>query len=294
MVMTRHYTHAADMTSIAIEVIECDHPDARTIVFCNGLATDAFYFKYLIAHLVGRARLITWDYRGHGRSGAARELESISVAAMADDLRRVLDATKTPHATLAGFSFGCQVVLEAWRHFPERIDAMILALGTFERPFDNVFHPTIGPRLFSVYKRIAPTLAPGLIKLGALGRIGSVGVSMGRIAGHIESNIPAEDMNPFFEQFRGMDARTWASMAIAAQDHSARDLLESITAPTLIVAGGKDTFTPAHMSEHMRDHIPDNRMLYLPHATHTGLLGHYPQINAAVRGFLDDHDLLLR
>lgn len=291
--MIRHYTHAADSTSIAIEVIDCDHPDAHTIVFCNGLATDAFYFKYLIAHLVGRARLITWDYRGHGRSGAARDLDSISVAAMADDLRRVLDVTETARATLVGFSFGCQVVLEAWRHFPERIDAMILALGTFERPFDHVFHPRVGPKLFSVYKRLAPRLATGFIKLGSLGRVGHFGVYAGRVVGNIEPNIPAEDMNQLFEQFRVMDARAWAAMAIAAQDHSARDLLESITAPTLIVAGGKDTFTPAHMSEYMRDRIPNNTMLYLPRATHTGLLGHYPQINAAVRDFLDARGSLL-
>ena len=38
------------------------------LVFCNGLANDAFQWGMVLEKLGGKGRLITWDYPGHGDS----------------------------------------------------------------------------------------------------------------------------------------------------------------------------------------------------------------------------------
>lgn len=295
--MTDHLRHhraafvrAEDGTALSYEVYPCE--DGPTLLFCNGLATTAFYWKHILARFEGRAQLITWDYRGHGRSQAARDLDALTIPACARDIGKLLDVAGVERAALLGFSVGCQVVLEAWRHLPERILALVPALGTFEHPFDNVFHPRIGPQLFRAYRRLAPALAPAMMPLAALGARTPLTVRAGQLGGMIERNIPDEEMLPFFEHFSQLDGQSWAAMAIAAQAHSARDLFPHITAPTLVVSGGRDTWTPAHMSETMRDEIPGAQLAHFPDATHTGLLGHHQQIGDAIEAFLVAHDLI--
>lgn len=282
--------HAPDGTPIAYHISD---PELEpTIIYSNGYATSTHYWAHIHAHFRGRARQITWDFRGHGRSGAARDLSAVSIAALARDLGRILEVEGIERATLVGFSFGCQVTLEAWRHFPERIAGIVVALGTFERPFDEVFHPRLGPKLFRVFRAGAPRLGPAMMRAAGMLAPLPFNVSMGKRLGMIEANIEDAEMRPFFEHFRELDGATWAAMGIAAQAHSARDVLPTIKAPTLIIGGGKDVWTPIKKSEEMHALIPHSEYVFLPTATHTGLLGHSGRIITALDGFLSRHQLI--
>jgi pimeloyl-ACP methyl ester carboxylesterase len=282
-------TLASDATPLHFEVIEGPGPN---LVFTNGYATSSFYWRHVLEHLKGRARLITWDLRGHGKSGPARDLDNLTIAACADDLARVMDAAGADQAALLGFSFGCQVTLEAWRHFPQRIRAIIPILGTFEHPFNHVISPLIGPVLFQVFKRAAPRLGSHILALVGATAHTPIGYLVARKTGQVEPSVPFEHMQPFFEHFRDLDGPTWAALGIAAQAHSARDLLPTITVPTLVIGGGKDDWTPPAMSHHMHQAIPGAELLFLPDAGHTGLLGHAHKILPAIDDFLTRHALL--
>ncbi len=58
-------------------------------------------------------------------------------------------------------------------------------------------------------------------------------------------------------------------MLAAAGHHTADEMLATITVPTLVVAGGRDGFTPAERSQQMAAAIPHAELLELPHASHT-------------------------
>jgi pimeloyl-ACP methyl ester carboxylesterase len=53
-----------------------------------------------------------------------------------------------------------------------------------------------------------------------------------------------------------------------ASEHSARDHLEHVNVPALIVAGTDDTFTPYRLSEEMHRLIPGSEILAVPGGTH--------------------------
>ena len=113
------FTRAADGQRLAYHVLPGEGP---TMIFANGFATTHNYWRHILASYHGRARLITWDYPGHGQSDPARG--PMSVARLADDMARVLDAADAPDAIWMGFSFGCQVVLEAARAHSARQRAL--------------------------------------------------------------------------------------------------------------------------------------------------------------------------
>lgn len=278
------HTYAADGTKLAYELIDADGP---TFLFCNGYATTHFYWRHVLDHFRGKARLITWDYRGHGRSGPSQTLRGLTMADVARDIEAILDATDTRDVVLFGFSYGCQVIFEAYRHLSDRVIGMVPLFGTFEHPFNHVFHPRLGPKLFKLFQKGAGRLAPGPMRLMGKTAHSPIGYRLGQLTGMIEWNIPHHEMKPFFEHYNDLHVPSWVAMGEAAQAHSARDVLPTVDVPTLIISGGKDSWTPFHMSEQMRQLIPSPQYHHLPKATHTALLGHAPVVIELLDAFID-------
>ena len=79
------------------------------------------------AELARFARVVSWDYRGHGLSDAPEELERYTLAQVVDDLRRVhAAAAGDAPAIAAGLSVGGIVSLSYARAHPERVRALVL------------------------------------------------------------------------------------------------------------------------------------------------------------------------
>ncbi|MFW5967508.1 MAG: alpha/beta fold hydrolase [Persicimonas sp.] len=262
------------------------------LVFVNGYATSNSYWTYFVDRFRGRARLVNWDLKGHGRSGPARDLSEASIEGSVDDMLRVMDAAGVEKATLLGFSMGCQIILEAWRTASERISALVPILGPYERPFDTAFPRGVGKVIYEFFRRVGPVAAGAMLKSTSLTSRHPVSYTIAKFAGLIGKKVAYGDMEPFFEHLAEIDGPTWAALGIAAQQHSAGDLLEEIDVPTLVVAGGNDSFAPPRLGQKMQRHIPDSELLVVPEATHTGLLGHNEVIEEEVEGFLERYGLI--
>ncbi len=79
------------------------------------------------AALARFARVISWDYRGHGLSDAPDEPARYTLAQVVEDLRRVHDAAADgAPAYVAGLSVGGIISLSYARAQPERVKALLL------------------------------------------------------------------------------------------------------------------------------------------------------------------------
>lgn len=282
------FVEAADGTPIAFQV----RGEGPALVFTNGLATSSFYWRRLIPRLEGRARCVTWDLKGHGDSGPARALERTTVPDSADDLRRILDAVGASRAVLFGFSFGCQIVLEAYRHFPERIAAIVPILGTYGHPFRTFVSPRVGPLFFGVFRRLPVGLTAAALRFaGRSARLPGSFAASQRL-GLVGEGLTFDDMAPFYDHIGKVHGPTYKAMGIAAEAHSAEDLLPHIRCPVLVVSGGKDAFTPPGAARLMAERIPGAEAFHLPDASHTGLLEHPDAIGGRIEAFLERHHLL--
>lgn len=254
------------------------------ILMTTGVSNDEFVFGPLIDTLVPHGRVVTWDYAGHGDSEPSRDPGGLTIPGVVRDLERVLDATGEEQAVLVGFSVGCQVVLEAWRRFPERIRAIVLLLGTPGRPLERFLSPTIGPLTARMLRRLPPRVLGGAFWLGA--SVARVPFYAAWATGVIEPRVRYRDFRPFLHHLGRLDAASYQHLVLAAQAHDAREVLPTIRVPALVVTGGTDVFTPVDVGQAMAEAIPGAESLFLPEAGHAGLIGHQQEIDAAVEVFL--------
>lgn len=283
MNLRERWTVSADGTSLAF----WDEGQGPAVVMTNGYANSTLYWEPLRQRLRQNYRVIRWDLRGHGRSGPVRDLETMTIAGCADDMRRVLDAAGVEKAVLAGFSLGSQIVLEAWRHFPDRILGISPILGPFERPFDTLLHPKVGPMIFKLYQSIPAAVWGRGLKMGGLGSMLGPVHAMAKAIGFVGPEVPMTEMEPFYLHLAQIDIPSWYVMGLAAQEHSARDILDDIDVPALVIGGAKDRFSPGEVSRAMAQEIPDAELVWLEEATHTGLFDAREAIAEAMVRFLD-------
>jgi len=236
--------------------------------------------------------VVTWDYRGHGRSELPRDPDNVTVPCHARDLQAVMDTLEIPGAVLLGHSMGVQVILEFYRNHAERVLGLIPVLGTYGKPFQTFYGKQWPDKVFPAVLRAGSRYPAALERL--MKRLLRTGlpVPLARMSGAIHwRDCPSEIMKDYFEHIASIDFRTGFQAVLAMSQHTAEDVLERIRVPTLIVAGEKDPFTPPGVSEEMHRRIPGAEIVTIPGGTHTALVENPLLMQLRIDAFLRDHFL---
>jgi pimeloyl-ACP methyl ester carboxylesterase len=200
-----------------------------------------------------------------------------------DSVRRHLG---DPELILVGHSFGTQVALEAYRLRPERVRALVLLNGSFGRVTytfkgTNVLASVL-PNLIELVER-HPRVTRAIWSRVPVG----LGLALARLTGDMNlASVRVEDITPYFEHAAHVDFEMFLRMLREAGEHSAQDLLPSVKVPTLVIAGERDSFTPASVSEAMARTIPGAEYVLLPGGTHILPLEERTRVLAAIEAFL--------
>jgi len=278
---------AADGTQIAYGIRGHGPP----ILLTNGLTTSVFCWSHLLPRWLERHTVVTWDLKGHGLSEPARSAHGVTMAAQGDDILRILDDAGIDRATLVSYSMGSQVILETYRQAPERVAALVPLFGSYQRILDTALGP-LGRLFGQVAKRTpAPLFSLAARTFAELSRTPGA-YQLAQLLRVIGRDASAEDIRSHVDHLRELHPPTIAAMAVAAQEHSAADLLPQIQAPTLIFAGDADPFAPAaRVGVPMQRLIPGAELVRMPHGTHTSLFEHAPEIAEAFADFSRRHGL---
>jgi pimeloyl-ACP methyl ester carboxylesterase len=110
-----------------LTVAVADTGDGPPVVLLHGLACGKRMWFHQIRALRRRFRVITYDQRGHGQTGAPADAAGYSAALLARDLVGVLDALKIERAAIVGFSLGGGPALALAANNPERVSRLVLA-----------------------------------------------------------------------------------------------------------------------------------------------------------------------
>ena len=276
------FVSAADGTRIAFR----ETGEGQPLVLANGLSTSEFFWHHLRPRWSEHHRVVSWDYKGHGESDPARTGAGTTIPALADDLRRVMDAAGVERGVLLGFSMGCQVVLEAWRRMPERIAGLGLVLGPAGRLFDTALRPLAGPAIQQLLRYVpSGLLSPVFGVAHQVARLpGSV--TLGRWL-RLYGRSTGTDIRRYVDHFGRLDPHTVARIALHGGEHDARDVLPTITVPTLVVVGENDVFAPpSTVGLPLHAAIPRARLLWIPGGTHGSLFEHPDAIDRGVAELL--------
>lgn len=256
------------------------------MVLNDGIGCDGWAWNQLQPHLAESHRVLHWHYRGHGRSGSPKDKRLIDVPALAADLHCVMDAVSMPDAILVGHSMGTQVCLEAYRREASRVRALILLSGSYGR-VTRTFHGNDAleawlPAVIETVKRYK-----GLAR-AIWGRIPPrISYRIAKMRGEIDALALSEDVFvEYMEHLASMDPDLFLAMLEKAGEHTAEDVLDKVSVPTLIVSGELDTFTPQHLSDHMAATISDADYLVIKGASHAAPMEQPVAVAARIDKFL--------
>lgn len=263
-----------------------DRGDVRSpVVLCDGIGCDGYVWRYLRRSVAPR-RVLHTHYRGHGRSQPPRDLARVAITDLADDVAAVLDDARVSRAVLVGHSMGVQVSLETWHRHRDRVAGLVLVCGAPSHPLRTFRGVRTLEDLLPAIERLivrAPRLVNGVNRALLPTKLALA------IAGRVEINralVQTDDFMPYLEGLARMDVRVFLAMLAAAGQHSSEPWLGEIDVPVLVVAGGRDGFTPPERSRQMAASIPNSRFLEVPDGSHTAPIERPLEIDRAVLDFL--------
>jgi class 3 adenylate cyclase len=272
-VSTIRYAHTRDGLSLAYRV---DGDGPIDIVFVPGfvshleLVWESPEAETFFSGLASFARLITFDRRGQGLSDRPPKPPTLEEGM--EDIRAVMDAAGSERAALFAISEGGPMSILCAATFPERVRALVL-WGTFARiPRDEGYEAGVEPEAFDRLRHVA------LRDWG------------GPVAARAWVRSRSED--PEFLEWWGRFLRAASSPGSALQlldlyqEIDVRDVLGSVTVPTLAMCRSGDPLTPPPMIRYLADRIPGARYVEIPGEDHVPYTQEPEQIVGEVEEFL--------
>jgi pimeloyl-ACP methyl ester carboxylesterase len=253
--------------------------DKVPVVFINGwTCPDSYWVSIGPAVMAAGHPTLYLDLRGHGESGLPREpglaarnihAEDVSADRLARDIVEVIEDAGFKEAVLAGHSMGVQAMVEVARVAPHRVAGLIPIAGTFENPVKTFANLPVLDRLYPVadvlfrfipFEVLRPVIRrtsnPELgVKVVRAIRVGGPKVTADDMAGHM-AHVGAINFSVLFKMMSGLRAQQTAAF------------LPSITAPTLVLAGRRDLFTPPSVQQQMADLIPGAEIVWFEEGGH--------------------------
>lgn len=270
--------------------VEVDEPDGDvaagtpTVVFVHGWVLDLNCWHYQRAALRGRARLVFYDQRSHGRSGRSPAASSTHEQ-LGRDLRTVLESVAPDGPiVLVGHSMGGITVMALADEFPELFDDRVVAvalLSTSAGELVGAVNP-IG--------RLQPLLMGGLARMTffvdktrninqyQLTRSLAVGPDAAEIyadmAHEMISRARTHVFWDFYPSFASLDM--YPALAVIPGEH------------TVVIAGTKDQLTPIRHSRTLAERIKGSTLVVCERAGHMVMLEAHEKVNHALDVLLED------
>ncbi|HTY19950.1 MAG TPA: alpha/beta hydrolase [Myxococcota bacterium] len=264
---------ASDGTELEAEA----HGAGIPVLFSCGYCTTRENFRPQVEPLAAAgARVVLWDYRGHGESDAPEDAAAYSFEHVLEDMARVLDwadGRSGAPAVLAGFSFGGLASLHFALRFPSRVRA--LALLDTGPGFKS---PDAQARWLAQVERTAQILE----EKGFEGFLKSRGsdTAVGR---RRETEAARRAAGAIARQSVGGVARF--GRRIAGPAPGCIDRLAEITCPALVVVGEQDE-AYLRAAEVMSARLPAARRVVIPRAGHVVTLEEPDAVSRVLREFL--------
>lgn len=244
--------------------------DGPAIVLVHGLGINRQMWRYQVAALTRRYRVITYDLFGHGDSPKPPAPPSLSLFSL--QLLRLLDDLNIGKVAVLGFSLGGMIARRFAMDHAERLWALGILHSAHRRTTTE--HDAVQARV-----RQARQEGPQATVDAALQRWFSddFRTRCPEIPGQVRRWVLANDRQVYPDIYQvlvdGVDE-------IAAPQKPA-------SCPTLVMTGDEDLGNSPSMSRAIADEIPGAKLVILPHLRHMAMMESPDLFNREILSFLD-------
>ena len=264
------------MNHVRIENIQIAYDDAGsgpTLLLVHGYPFNRSLWNEQVAALSNTHRVITVDLRGFGDSESSERPSTMNQ--MARDLASLMDALNITTAIIGGLSMGGYVVLAFYKHFADRVRALVLA-DTRAQADTEEGRQTRLKQVEHIRQEgmagIADAMLPKLLTPETVSKRPEV---VRRIRDMMIRTKP--------------EGAAGALLGMASREDQT-SLLAQINVPTLILVGREDPITPVEDSETMHSRIQDSRLVVIENAAHVSNIEQADVFNQELKAFLENID----
>jgi 3-oxoadipate enol-lactonase len=215
--------------------VEVEGPEnAPVLMLCNSLGTDLHMWDPQAPSFAKDFRLVRYDRRGHGKSGAPKGPYAMDM--LGRDALAVMDSVGAKTVNWCGLSMGGMVGQWLGANAPERIDRLILSNTHSYYPDKAMWDDRIR---MAQEKGIAGMVEPTLERW---------------FTKEFRERAP-ERIAVMREMFLKTPLEGFLGCCHAVRNMDMRDAHARITAPTLVIIGLKDPATPPEAGKYIQEHI---------------------------------------
>jgi 3-oxoadipate enol-lactonase len=216
--------------------VEVEGPEkAPVLMLSNSLGTTLHMWDEQVAPFTQHFRLVRYDRRGHGKSGVPAGPYSMEM--LGRDVLAVLDALKIEKTSWCGLSMGGMVGMWLGANAPQRVEKLVLSNTAAYFADKEIWNG-----------RIKTIRDKGLAAIAA-------GTMERWFTQDFRDHEP-DKVARVNEMFLSTDPNGYIANGEAVRDMDHREIIRSIAAPTLVIAGRHDPATTVEAAEFIRSRIP--------------------------------------
>ncbi|MGZ3347946.1 MAG: 3-oxoadipate enol-lactonase, partial [Xanthobacteraceae bacterium] len=227
----------ADGCAIHVEV---EGPEgAPVLMLSNSLGTTLQMWDPQVASFTQHFRLVRYDRRGHGESGCPEG--PYTMERLGRDVLAVLDQLGIEKTNWCGLSMGGMVGQWLGANAPDRVERLVLTNTSSYFPDKTAWND----RLKLVREKGVPAFAaPNMERWFTKG---------------FRERSP-DRVAWLQEMFAATPLEGYLACGEAVRDMDHREIIKTIKAPTMVIAGKQDAGTTVEMGEYVRKNIPGASM----------------------------------
>jgi pimeloyl-[acyl-carrier protein] methyl ester esterase len=250
------------------------------LVLLHGWGMHSGLWSSLVPRLIDRYRLHLVDLPGHGYSGALAVPPPLSFCRVVEAIELAIAETPAPvPLMILGWSLGAQVALEWARLRPERVGALVLISATpsfVQRP--DWPHAMAEATLRQFGNELTVAYRLTLQRFVTLQVQGSE---------HARDTLASLRSHLFA---RGEPSpRTLRDSLELLVSSDLRGGISAISQPALVIAGERDTITPADAARWLASALPHASLLVIPGAAHAPFLSRPEAVVDALDAFANSN-----
>ena len=237
----------------------------------HGWSQSAALFKKNIPELSKHYQVTAVDVRGHGESD--KPAHGYRVSRFATDMHELICHLGLKEVNILGWSMGCSVIWSYWELFgADRLSKMILVdePGWLMKTQDNPYGMLTYDELVTMCKNILkdyPKAASDLIR------------------GLVTTDLPEEEIQFMIDENMKIPKEYSARLAYIHWLTDWRDIIPTITLPTLIISG-KKSFVNWKSQAWNNEHIPGSKIVFFEGRGHIMFFEEPEKFNRAVEDFI--------